>query len=170
MSRIESGQLNFRLEVFDIKEMLREIIETFSYSSQSHRVIEDLGNNPVIIRGDRQRIEQAILNLITNAIKYSPKAEEIFINLEVVDEKMTLRVRDKGIGLTGEQQQQLFTRFYRAEDTKGISGLGLGLYLTKQIIDRHGGIIEVSSEYGEGSEFSFTLPLALQKKNIEKAI
>ncbi len=170
MSRIESGQLNFRLEVFDIKEMLREIIETFSYSSQSHRVIEDLGNNPVIIRGDRQRIEQAILNLITNAIKYSPKAEEIFINLEVVDEKMTLRVRDKGIGLTGEQQQQLFTRFYRAEDTKGISGLGLGLYLTKQIIDRHGGIIEVSSEYGEGSEFSFTLPLALQEKNIEKAI
>lgn len=162
MSRIESGQLNFNLEVFDIREMLKEIIETFSYSSQSHRVTEKLWNDSVIIEGDRQRIEQAILNLMTNAIKYSPKADEIFVELEVVGENVVVKVRDMGIGLTGEQRRQLFTRFYRAEDTQGISGLGLGLYLTKQIIDRHGGKIEVNSEYGKGSEFSLILPLAVQ--------
>ena len=170
MSRIESGQLNFNLETFDIREMVKEIIETFSYSSQSHRVVSNLGSSPAFIRGDRQRIEQAILNFMTNAIKYSPKADEIYVNLEVVGNNMTLKVRDKGIGLTVEQRQQLFTRFYRAENTQGISGLGLGLYLTKQIIDRHGGIIEVSSEFGEGSEFSFTLPLEIQKFRKAKAI
>ncbi|MCX2837167.1 PAS domain S-box protein [Salinimicrobium sp. MT39] len=170
MSRIESGQLNFNLEVFDIREMLKEIVETFSYSSQSHRVTGTLWNDSVIIEGDKQRIEQAILNLMTNAIKYSPKADEIFVDLEVVGENMVVKVRDMGIGLTEEQRRQLFTRFYRAEDTQGISGLGLGLYLTKQIIDRHGGSIEVASEYGMGSEFSLILPLAVQKLKKVKAI
>ena len=159
MSRIESGQLDFSLEVFDLREMLEEIVETFSYLSGSHRIVADLGQDKAIIKGDRQRIEQAILNLMTNAIKYSPKAEEIYIALEVTEAHTVLKVRDNGIGLTAQQRQQLFTRFYRAESTKGISGLGLGLYLTKQIIDRHHGKIEVSSEYGKGSVFALSLPL-----------
>ncbi|NJW53051.1 PAS domain S-box protein [Salinimicrobium oceani] len=167
MSRIESGRLNFNIEVFDLKVMLGEIIETFTWSAQSHKIVSDLGNSEAIIEGDSQRIEQAILNLMTNAIKYSPKAEEVYINLEVIDDEVTVRVRDEGIGLTNEQKEQLFTRFYRAEDTKGISGLGLGLYLTKQIIDRHNGIIKVNSEYGRGSEFYFSLPL--KKKKIKNA-
>ena len=164
MSRIESGQLNFNLEIFDIKEMLTEIIETFSYSSQTHRVITQLSSLPAPVKGDKQRIEQAILNLMTNAVKYSPKADEIVVNLEVNDENVILKVKDRGIGLTAHQKQQLFTRFYRAEDTQNISGLGLGLYLTKQIIDRHGGVIKVESKYGKGSQFSFTLPLAEKLK------
>lgn len=170
MSRIESGQLTFNLEVFDVKEMLSEIIETFSYASQSHSVIAELTNLPAPVKGDQQRIEQAILNLMTNAIKYSPKAEEIRVILEVKGDNVTLKVRDYGIGLTEHQQQQLFTRFYRAENIQNISGLGLGLYLTKQIIDRHGGKIKVESEYGSGSEFSFTLPLAIEKLKKAKAI
>ncbi len=163
MSRIESGQLDFNLEVFDLKEMLEEIVETFSYLSGSHRIVADLGKNKAVIKGDRQRIEQAILNLMTNAVKYSPKAEEIYLDLQVTEAHTVLKVRDNGIGLTAEQRQQLFTRFYRAESTKGISGLGLGLYLTKQIIDRHNGKIEVSSEFGKGSEFALSLPLEEMK-------
>lgn len=163
MSRIESGRLDFNLEIFDLKVMLQDIIETFSWSAGSHEIIATLGHTPAFIEGDRQRIEQAILNLMTNAIKYSPKADKIYISLEVVGTSTTVRVKDEGIGLTHQQKEQLFTRFYRAEDTKGISGLGLGLYLTKQIIDRHQGKIEVSSEYGKGSEFCFTLPLKKEK-------
>ena len=166
MSRIESGQLDFNLEVFDLKEMLEEIVETFSYLAGSHKIVTSLGKNKAVIKGDRQRIEQAILNLMTNAIKYSPNAEEIYVDLEVTGDQTILKVRDNGIGLTAQQRQQLFTRFYRAENTKGISGLGLGLYLTKQIIDRHNGKIDVCSEYGKGSEFSLSLPL--EEKELEK--
>lgn len=170
MSRIESGRLDFNIEVFDLRLMIQEIIETFSWSAQSHEIITSLGKTSAMVEGDRQRIEQALLNLMTNAIKYSPKADKIYISLEVVGTGATVRVRDEGIGLTSQQKEQLFTRFYRAEDTKGISGLGLGLYLTKQIIDRHDGKIEVSSEYGKGSEFCISLPLKKEKIKKEKAV
>lgn len=170
MSRIESGHLDFNIEVFDLKEMLEDIMETFAWSAQSHKIIAKLGNAPAIVAGDRQRIEQAILNLVTNAIKYSPRADKIYLFLEVTGAEATVRVKDEGIGLTNAQKEQLFTRFYRAEDTKGISGLGLGLYLTKQIIDRHNGKIEVYSEYGKGSEFCFTLPLKEEKLKKERMV
>lgn len=170
MSRIEAGRLDFNLEIFDMRELLQEILETFSYSASTHKIIENLGSSPATIEGDRQRIEQAILNLLTNAIKYSPNANKIYVDLQIVDKSVTVRVKDEGIGLTMEQQKQLFTRFYRAEDTQGISGLGLGLYLTKQIIDRHKGVIEVSSEYGKGSEFFFTLPVKSKKLKKEQAV
>lgn len=166
MSRIESGRIDFNIEVFDLKLLIEEIIETFTWSAQSHKIEASLGTVSAIVEGDRQRIEQAILNLMTNAIKYSPKAEKIYVSLEVRETDVRVKVRDEGIGLSPGQQQQLFTRFYRAENTKGISGLGLGLYLTKQIIDRHNGKIEVESEYGKGSEFCFSLPL--KKEEIKK--
>lgn len=159
MSRIEAGKLDFNLEEFDIREMLLEIIETFGYSYDSHEIKFDLGEGPAKVHGDRQRIEQAIINLVTNAIKYSPEADKIYIRLKVEKDRVRIKVRDEGIGLSEEQRSQLFTRFYRAENTKGISGLGIGLYLTKQIIDRHNGEIGVTSKLGEGSEFNFYLPL-----------
>ena len=170
MSRIEAGRLDFNLEVFDIRALLVEILETFSYSATTHEVIENLGDEPVFVNGDKQRIEQAVLNLLTNAIKYSPGADKVYLSLEVQGKRVTVRVRDEGMGLTRGQKEQLFTRFYRAENTKGISGLGLGLYLTKQIIDRHNGEIQVSSEYGKGSEFYFSLPIRTQKMKKEKAV
>lgn len=170
MSRIEAGRLDFNLEIFDMRAFLKEILETFSYSASTHEVVENLGTSPAIIEGDKQRIEQAVLNLLTNAIKYSPKADKIYVSLEVIGKNVTVRVKDEGIGLTREQREQLFTRFYRAEDTRGISGLGLGLYLTKQIIDRHDGVIEVASEYGKGSEFYFTLPVKIKKLQKSKAV
>lgn len=159
MSRIEAGKLEFRLEEFDLRQMLLEITETFSYLHKTHQLIYNLGDSPALIEGDKQRIEQAILNLMTNAVKYSPGANKVYLDLKLHRDKVTVIIRDVGIGLTPEQQNQLFSRYYRAENTKGISGLGLGLYLTKQIIDRHEGEIYVNSKAGEGSEFSFTLPL-----------
>ncbi|HSI68697.1 MAG TPA: GAF domain-containing sensor histidine kinase, partial [Gillisia sp.] len=167
MSRIEKGRLEFNLEVFDLREMLKEISETFSYSVQTHKVICNLGEQPAMVEGDRQRIEQAVLNLMTNAIKYSPAANAIYLNLQLTPKSVRMGVKDEGIGLTPNQQKQLFTRFYRAENTKGINGLGLGLYLSKQIIDRHQGKIEVESDYGKGSEFIVTLPLVNKKEKIE---
>ncbi|HET8886575.1 MAG TPA: PAS domain S-box protein [Salinimicrobium sp.] len=159
MSRMESGKLEFNREEFDLREMLQDITETYGYSHKSHKIISDFGESPAIIEADKQRIEQAMNNIITNAIKYSPKADEIYVKLEIRRDMATVVVKDKGIGLSEKQRKMLFTRFYRAENTKGISGLGLGLYLTKQIIDRHNGYISVKSKLGEGSEFSVNLPL-----------
>lgn len=159
MSRIEAGRLEFNLEFFDIREMLKDLIETFSYSNKTHTILDDLGEQPAFVEGDRQRIEQALINLITNAIKYSPDADRIYISLKRSSNKVDVHVKDEGIGLTEEQRAQLFTRFYRADNNRGISGLGLGLYLTKQIIDRHGGNIKVESSFGKGSEFIVSLPV-----------
>ena len=170
MSRIESGQLNFNLEEFDLKEMLQDLVGTFGYSSQTHRIQEKLGDTPVIITGDKQRIEQVILNLLTNAIKYSPGADTVYLNMDLEETDVTIRIRDEGIGLTENQKKQLFTRFYRAEGTEGISGLGLGLYLTKQIIDRHKGAIGVNSDFGKGSEFYFSLPIRSTGLKRDKAM
>lgn len=167
MSRIEAGQLEFNLEDFDLKQMLMGITETFGYSHKSHSLIHDLGDTPALVRGDKQRIEQAIYNLVNNAVKYSPKADKVYLKLEVNPEEVCVRIKDEGIGLSKEQQKKLFTRFYRAENTEGISGLGIGLYLTKQIIDRHSGTISVKSTLGEGSEFFFTLP-KIKKNEKEK--
>lgn len=157
MSRIEAGKLEFSMENFDIRQMLQEVIEMFSYTYPSHQIVFDPGQGSAVVRADKQRIEQVVLNLLNNALKYSPEADEIQVQLENTDNDLTVKVQDKGIGLTPEQQSQLFTRFYRADNKRGISGLGLGLYLSKQIIDRHGGSLSVKSEIGQGSEFSFTL-------------
>ncbi|QED39048.1 PAS domain S-box protein [Antarcticibacterium arcticum] len=159
MSRIEAGKMEFNLEVFDLSELLREIAETFLYSHTSHSVLLKIDDYPVMVNCDRPRIEQAIINLLSNAIKYSPGAEKVYMGLNIQDRFASVYIRDEGTGLTREQQRQLFTRFYRAENTKGISGLGLGLYLTRQIIENHNGEVGVKSKYGEGSEFFFTLPL-----------
>jgi len=157
MSRIESGKLDFSYVNFDLKEMLQDISETYNYSENTHDLISDLGNGPVIVAADKQRIEQVVRNLLSNAVKYSPTAEVIYLSLSSHNGKVTVKVKDEGMGLDEQQKKQVFNRFYRADSTKGINGLGLGLYLSKQIIDAHNGELLVISEPGKGSEFSFSL-------------
>jgi PAS domain S-box-containing protein len=159
LSKIEAGKLEFSSDIFDIKALLLDIIETFGYSNTTHTIIHELHHgDPVIIEADKHRIEQVIINLMNNAIKYSPDADKVEVTLKFDPETVIIGIKDEGMGLTAAQQNEIFSRFYRAEGTKGISGLGLGLYLTKQIIDRHHGGIQVQSEPGKGSVFSVSLP------------
>lgn len=160
MSRIEAGKLELTVEAFDLTELLLDVIDTFQHTEGTHEIVKDIPEKPVIIEGDHQRLEQALINLISNAIKYSPKADRIKVTLEVEDGLATVRIQDYGIGLTPQQQQKIFSRFYRAEGLQGISGLGLGLYLTKEILDRHNAGLLVSSEFGKGSVFAFSVPIA----------
>jgi PAS domain S-box-containing protein len=158
VSKIEAGKLQFEMEAFDIRATLLDIVETFQYSNTSHKLICNIPDEAIFVYADEQRIEQAISNIITNAIKYSPNAKAVYISLGKTDSGVKVSVRDEGIGLTEQQKRQVFSRFFRAEGTNSISGLGLGLYLTKEIIDRHQGTIGVNSTFGVGSEFYFTLP------------
>lgn len=163
VSKIEAGKLQFHMEVFDIRATVLDVVETFQYNNTSHRMICDIQDEPLLVYADKQRIEQAIINIITNAIKYSPTADAVYISLGKTDSGVTVRVRDEGIGLTEQQKKQVFSRFFRADGLQNISGLGLGLYLTKEIIDRHNGTIGVKSTIGVGSEFYFTIPGRLQE-------
>lgn len=159
VSKIEAGKLEFNKEKFEMNALLLEVIDIFSHSHQSHQIIF---NNPpefFYVNADKQRIEQVIINLISNAIKYSPKADKVYINLSESDIGICVKVKDEGIGLDECQIKNLFTKFYRTETVANVSGLGLGLYLSKEIIMRHNGEMNVTSELGKGSEFSFTLPI-----------
>lgn len=113
-----------------------------------------------IIQGDETRLRQVLDNLVSNAIKYSPNGGMIEIGGGVDDETVTVFVRDQGVGIPEREQERLFERFYRVDDTlsRRTKGTGLGLYLARTIIEAHGGRIRVKSKPGQGSTFYFTLP------------
>ncbi|MEH6307355.1 PAS domain S-box protein [Olivibacter sp. CPCC 100613] len=159
ISKIEAGRLQFNAELFDLGELIQETVESFRFSINSHEILLSRPNYPITVRADKQRIEQVIINLLSNAVKYSPNTDRVFIDCEKKKTITTISIRDEGMGLTPDQQTQIFTRFYRADNTSGISGLGIGLYLSREIIERHDGRIDVVSEHGKGSEFVITLPL-----------
>lgn len=158
ISKIEAGKLQFNLERFNLTIVLQEVLETFPYTNTSHEIIFDVNSEECLVLADKQRIEQVIINLLTNAIKYSPSADQVHVSIKNEGELVTVRIKDQGIGLKAEHLNKIFTRFYRAEGVGNVSGLGIGLHLTKEIVDRHNGHINVVSEYGKGSEFYFSLP------------
>lgn len=158
ISKIEAGKLAFQVEEFDLKQLLMETVETVKLAGNSHIVEVDVPEGDVMVRADRDRLEQVLNNLLGNAIKYSPGAARVWASIERHPDSVLVKIRDEGIGMTPAQQEKLFTPFYRAEEIKHIGGLGIGLYLAKEIIEKHGGNISVASEFGKGSEFSFRLP------------
>ncbi len=158
ISKIEAGKLSFHFETFDMSEMILDIVETFHFSSQTHTVFVHNIHGDYTVRADRQRIEQVIINLLTNAIKYSPDANNVHVTLECSALEVNVQVTDEGLGMSREQQEKVFTRFYQVEGTSKMTGLGLGLYLSKEIVERHGGHIGVNSELGKGSTFYFSIP------------
>ena len=118
------------------------------------------GQKGIEVYADEMRIEQVIINFLTNAIKYSPGTDEIHINVDLIGNKIYVGVRDFGIGIAADQQKSVFDKFYRVEETSiHFQGLGIGLFITAEIIKRHGGEVGVKSTFGEGSEFYFILPL-----------
>jgi signal transduction histidine kinase len=114
-----------------------------------------------LLRGDRDRLGQVVTNLLTNAIKYSLGTDPIDVLVASTPETLTISVRDYGVGIPPEQQSRIFERFYRAQNPAQASapGFGMGLYISREIVKRHGGQITVDSEEGKGSTFTVVLPL-----------
>jgi len=161
ISKIESGKLKFNKQNFSIDQLLDNVIEVMHQSNPEFKIIKS-GEANCEIYGDEMRIEQVIVNFLTNAIKYSPGTNEINLSVNVNDDELYLAVKDSGIGMSPEQQRNVFEKFYRVEETSHrFQGLGIGLYIAAEIIKRHGGQIGVNSIYGEGSEFYFTMPIKL---------
>jgi PAS domain S-box-containing protein len=160
VSKIEAGKLQLDKEKFDIRAAINNVIELIHFSNINYQISLDTDIESLIMNGDADRIEQVLINLLNNAIKYSPGRNKVELSLSSTDSEVKIGVKDYGIGIAHDKLTKIFTRFYRVEGTNHtISGLGIGLYLSDEIITRHHGKLWVESELGKGSTFWFTLPL-----------
>jgi len=160
LSRLESGKLHLKVTDFDVNELIEETISETVILSPG-RIINFKPKGDLTIHADHEKIGQVVSNLLSNALKYSDK--ETIINITAAKEKDKIKVSviDKGIGIRPKDQEKLFQRFYRVEGDKlkNISGFGIGLYLSREIMQRHKGTIGVDSEEGQGATFYFTFPI-----------
>lgn len=160
ITKIEGGKIRFEKKTFSIDALVDETIEEMQRITEQHSIIRK-GRADKDIYGDRERLGQVIINFISNAIKYSPKAKKIIVNTSVNKDEITVSVTDFGIGIEKKKLQYIFERYYRESGTKEktFPGLGLGLYISAEIIKRLSGKIWVSSKKDKGSTFGFSLPL-----------
>lgn len=161
VTKINTGKLQFNDRYFDFDELLAELMEDLQRTAGQHTLIANV--SPVgQVYGDRERISQVITNLVTNAVKYSPAADKVIIDVTLKDGELNFSVQDFGIGIASKNLNKVFDQFYRVSgDTQNtFQGLGLGLYISAEIIRREGGKIWVESTEGEGSTFYFSLPVA----------
>ena len=141
-----------------MKEMITEVITQYSHQLKyTKSTVEFIVKEDMVGFWDKVRVEQVIINLLTNAAKYAPN-ELILITLSTFDESIRVEVKDKGPGISQENKDRIFKRFERVSDKSNIGGLGLGLYICKQIVEAHKGNIFVESELGVGSVFTLELP------------
>jgi signal transduction histidine kinase len=159
LSKIESGKFQLNPDGFELGELVNEIAGDIQMVAASHKIIVEKAA-PARVQADRERISQVLTNFLNNAVKYSPDNKEINVRMKRSPGYVTVMVEDRGIGIRKDEHQKIFERFYRASanNNTAFSGFGIGLYISAEIIRRHGGTIGVDSEEGRGSCFYFTLP------------
>jgi PAS domain S-box-containing protein len=159
-TKVTGRQLKFNEELFEFNELIKEIVEEMQLTSKRHSITINLDASEMIF-GDRNRIGQVVTNMLSNAIKYSPKTDNIIVTTGHENNHIKFCVQDFGIGIPPEKQSKVFDQFFRVSGDlqETFSGLGLGLFIASEIIRRHKGIMSVDSIEGEGSTFYFTLPI-----------
>jgi PAS domain S-box-containing protein len=159
-SKISNDNVQYIMKPFRFDNMVANCVESYSQDNSSHTI--HLKNCvEVTVLADSLKIEQVLVNLISNAIKYSPQATEIVVVVEKNSKEVTVSVTDYGIGIARENIDKLFDRFYRVQDTSmKFKGMGLGLYISREIIKKHNGKLWVNSEIGKGTTINFSLPLS----------
>ena len=160
VSRIRTGKLSIRPGQFDLSRLVNTLVETFAPQiSAAQSSVNLSADSPVVGLWDEFRIEQVVSNLLTNALRYGAKSP-IDVSVYVEGENAIVEVRDQGIGISEENQQRIFQQFERVSAKHAVAGLGLGLFISEQIVAAHGGKITVQSALGEGAVFRVSLPLA----------
>ncbi|HEY7334617.1 MAG TPA: ATP-binding protein [Bryobacteraceae bacterium] len=162
LSKIEAGRLELRPEAFDLSAAVEESLASFRALSEAKSIaISTELPSDVTIEADRLRFKQIVVNLLSNAVKFTPEGGRIRIDARADNGAAVVSVADTGIGIPKEARTAIFDKFYQiGETTKGVrEGTGLGLAITKRLVEEHGGTIELESEPGKGSRFTFTVPL-----------
>ena len=162
MSRMEAGRpLPINYAEVDVRELARHVVRFQSVTTTAHQFQFEFQEDGVSVVADPDKVEQVLTNLVSNAIKYSPRGGDVTIGGYCRDDECVVYVRDEGLGMGQEEISRLFERYQRIDRDaiKGIRGTGLGLYLVRALVEAHGGRVWVESEPGKGSTFSFALPL-----------
>jgi signal transduction histidine kinase len=164
VTRLQGGRLALHTEPTDLAALARRVAKRLQITTELHRIVVDADPDFVVAAIDPQRTEQVLTNLLNNAIKYSPDGGEVQVcaREDAAAGTAEVEVRDQGIGIPGEQQARIFGRFARADNARdrGITGTGLGLFLSRELVERQGGRIWFESSEGHGTTFFVSLPLA----------
>jgi two-component system CheB/CheR fusion protein len=159
LSKIKNGKFELDKTAFDFNKMISAAIEGVQVASPLHRIIKS-GEIPDLVIGDKEKLRQVICNLLTNAVKYSPEGDKVFVNTVLENGEVKVSVNDSGIGIRQENIEKIFERYFREEQRViHFQGLGIGLHISYEIIQRHGGKLWAESEPGKGSTFYFTIPI-----------
>lgn len=157
VTKANSGNLRLEMTDFHMGNMLKEAIDTVQVLQPAYNIIVN-GDSDIAVRGDRYRLMQVITNYLSNGIKYSNGKTDVVLTVQHSEGSVVVSVKDEGLGIPGKQLPFIFDRFFRAEKTRNIEGVGLGLYLCSQIIKAHKGQAWADSEEGKGSTFYFSIP------------
>jgi PAS domain S-box-containing protein len=171
LARYSRGRFELKLQTVDIREFIEQIVSHYKPYLEKHRqnLIFEIEADAQYIKLDKSRMDQVLVNLLSNASKYSQDGSEIRLKTKNSDNGLSVEVTDQGVGIAPEDQINLFQPYYRSQKNKGIPGIGLGLAVSKQIIEAHGGQIRISSELGKGSTFSFVIPNITQPPQIDQS-
>lgn len=159
-SHIRAIGFDYQDGIFDIDELISQTIEDVQKTSKTHQIIKE-GNVLKYAKGDKNRVAQVLMNLLINAIRYSPNATKVIVRTQIKNKKIVISVEDFGIGISKVNQKKVFERFFRLNSTKKETfyGVGLGLDISSQIVRHHKGKMWVQSTEGKGSLFNFSLPV-----------
>ena len=161
IQRTEAGKQSYETKEFELLPIIKKVIDFQKFQSTKHELILEYAGGRDVVMGDGGKLEQVLLNLVHNAIKYSPEGGKIRIAVFEKDDLVNIEIKDEGLGIPPEAMDKLFEKFYRVDnsDRRSIGGTGLGLTIVKQIVNEHNGKIKVDSEYGIGSTFTVSLPV-----------
>jgi signal transduction histidine kinase len=159
ISRIRTGRLLIQKESFNVNELIIELVQEMQSKFATSDQVTVEFSSVVNFHGDRFRIKQVLLNILNNALKYG-RGRHIKIKLTKVDDFIEVAVKDQGIGISEVEQSRIFEKFERAIPASEVSGLGLGLFISKQIVEAHGGLIKLESSINVGSTFTVVLPMS----------
>lgn len=161
VARIEAGRIVLNFSRTDPRNVVTEILGMSKLQSSKHKIITSFSDNLPVCLMDKERMKDVMVNLISNAIKYSPNGGEVRITVTTEEKNLKFEVSDQGIGIAPEHINKIFERFYRVDSslTAQVSGTGLGLHIAKSLVEAHGGTITVESEVGKGSTFTVLLPM-----------
>ncbi len=165
LSRLESGGLSIRKEPIDLAPLVNTALTDIQRKARRHHFAQELAQPLPLVEADPRHIQQVLDNLLDNAVKYSREGTEIALRCELKNQELAISVRDQGIGISAENLEKIFDRFYRVDlgSVRKAGGAGLGLSICRRIVEAHGGRIWAESTPGQGSTFTFTLPLVNQK-------
>ena len=156
-TKTNSGSFKLEVAAFNFKDMVKEAVSTIQILQPFYNIIVK-GDGDIVTKGDRYRLIQVITNYLSNGIKYSNGKTDVALTMKYDNTTITVSVQDQGLGISPAQLPHMFQRFFRAEKTKNLEGIGLGLYLCQQIIHAHKGKVWAESEEGKGSTFYFSIP------------